>query len=89
MTRLIVIVGADRRQGISVIETLLEYPNEWRIRGIMVDPTSFDTQVQSPKWSKFFDPRQKQSSPLFPCFISNSGQVFYFERRFDHHPKEI
>jgi hypothetical protein len=49
MTRLIVVVGADRRQGSSVIDALLEYPDEWRIRGITVDPTSFDIQVQRPK----------------------------------------
>ncbi len=47
MTRLIVVVGADRRQGMSVIQTLLESSDEWRIRGIIVDPTSLiDIQVR-------------------------------------------
>lgn len=45
MTRLIVVVGADRRQGNSVIEALLEYPSEWRIRTIIIDPRAFDAQV--------------------------------------------
>lgn len=50
MSRLIVVVGANRRQGSSVIDALLEYPDEWRIRAISVDPTSLDMQVF--KWDE-------------------------------------
>lgn len=45
MTRLIVVVGADSRQGSSVIEALLEYPDEWQIRGTTDNLTSFHSQV--------------------------------------------
>jgi hypothetical protein len=65
MTRLIVVVGADRRQGMSVIETLLESSDEWRIRGIIVDLTSFDTQVKCLKRRKPFDDHQNSPRPRF------------------------
>ncbi|CAF1043282.1 unnamed protein product [Rotaria sordida] len=44
MRRLIVVVGADGRQGSSVIEALLEYPDNWHIRGITGDLTSTHSQ---------------------------------------------
>jgi hypothetical protein len=56
MSRLIVVVGADRRQGISVMETLLEKSDEWSIRGIVVDSPSFDTKVES------LPPREEHSA---------------------------
>ncbi len=45
MRRLIVVVEADSRQGSSVIEALLEYPDEWHIRGITEDLTLSHSQV--------------------------------------------
>jgi hypothetical protein len=45
MRRLIVVVGVNGRQSSSVVEALLEYPDEWRIRGTTVDPTSVESQV--------------------------------------------
>ncbi|CAM4841177.1 unnamed protein product [Rotaria magnacalcarata] len=44
MRRLIVVVGADGRQGSSVIEALLEYSDKWHIRGITEDLTSTYSQ---------------------------------------------
>ncbi|CAF1219582.1 unnamed protein product [Rotaria sp. Silwood1] len=44
MRRLIVVVGADGRQGSSVIEALLEYSDHWHIRGITEDLTSTNSQ---------------------------------------------
>lgn len=45
MTRLIVVVGVNGRQGSSAIDALLEYPDEWRIRGTTTDLTSMHSQV--------------------------------------------
>jgi hypothetical protein len=54
MSRLIVVVGADRRQGGSVIDALLEHPDEWRVRAINVDPTSLNMQVLKRKEKAIF-----------------------------------
>jgi hypothetical protein len=45
MTRLIVVVGVNGRQGSSVIDALLEHPDEWLIRGTTGDLTSMHSQV--------------------------------------------
>lgn len=45
MKQLIVVVGVNGRQSCSVIEALLEYPDEWRIRGTCTDPTLVYCQV--------------------------------------------
>ncbi len=45
MKRLIVVVGISGRQSSSVIEALLEYPDEWIIRGTTMDTTSMESQV--------------------------------------------
>lgn len=45
MRRLIVVVGVNGRQGSSVVEALLEYPDEWLIRGTTADMTSTYSQV--------------------------------------------
>jgi hypothetical protein len=44
--RLIVVVGVNGRQGSSVVEALLEYPDEWHIRGTTEDLMSPDSQVR-------------------------------------------
>ena len=54
MSRLVIVVGANRRQGSSVIDALLEYPDEWRVRAIAVDPTSLDMQVLKPNEKTIF-----------------------------------
>jgi hypothetical protein len=45
MRRLIVVVGANGRQGSSVAEAILEFPDEWHVRGITEDLTSPHSQV--------------------------------------------
>jgi hypothetical protein len=45
MRRLIVVVGVDGRQGSSVVEALLEYQDEWLIRGTTTDMISMHSQV--------------------------------------------
>jgi hypothetical protein len=51
MRRLIVVVGVNGRQSSSVVEALLEYPDEWLIRGTTGDPTSMQSQVSCLKKS--------------------------------------
>ncbi len=46
MRRLIVVVGVNTRQGESVVEALLETPDEWYIRGTTRDLTSLQSQVK-------------------------------------------
>jgi hypothetical protein len=43
--RLIVVVGVDGRQSNSVVDALLEYPDDWLIRGTTRDLTSVHSQV--------------------------------------------
>ena len=45
MTRLIIIIGAESRQGTSLIEALLEYSNEWSIRAVVSNERAFFSEV--------------------------------------------
>lgn len=45
MKQLIVVIGVNGRQNSSVVEALLEYPDEWHIRGTCMDPTQVYCQV--------------------------------------------
>ena len=44
-SRLIVVIGAETRQGHSVIKALLTSPEQWRIRAIVTDSILFSSEV--------------------------------------------
>lgn len=43
--RLIVVLGASGRQGNQVVRSLLEYPTEWKIRGVTNDLQAMSIHV--------------------------------------------